>query len=1085
MKQLFIIWMFSCACLMSNAQAPDNDNCADATLISTTPFGATCSASVSASTLNATQSVPGPSCTTPPDDDTWYRFIASSSSIVFRYSNARNAATGKQTSPGFALYEGGCPTTTASFVCFAVNTAGTGLRIVDGLTPGTTYYLRLWSLTAGIVMEIDFCIQEVPAAPANDECAGAQVINPLPAGSACTSPIPASTVGATRSTPNASCAGTSSNDDIWYSFTANTSAARIVFNNARLATSNANANVGYALYEGTCPATTATFSCSGNLGSNSGSVTVGGLTAGETYYIRFFSLADNNYMTFDFCVIDVNVAANDECANAIPLNTFNLGDAYTPTRISTSGGTESPNEPGCAANENNDDVWYRFSATTPTIVLGLKNAIVNETGSNGTAGFALYHAACPTSSTTLACNTLGSAVGENIINGLVPGEEYYLRLWSTLTGGNTVSVDVYILNVPTAPNDECANAIPITLQEQDSDCSNPIHASTAGATRSSPDPSCATFNDDDTWYSFLATSNAVRINFSNVTKLAGTGSPALGVAVHQGDCASLPSALICSANEGTNGSVLVGGLIAGKTYLLQFFSYDVNNFIEFDFCVVNTGLPPNDECSDATVLLTGDGFCTTPVMGSLKNATTSPGFGAPACSAGGTSEDVWFRATVPASGNLVVQTSVLSNNAAEDLLMEAYYGDCRSLTFITCDDDGNPEPSPNELHPRISLTGRTPGETIYFRVVRKFPLAYGEFAICAWDPTVLVPIADGGSCVPAEPLTIDAAHANTHMWVPLLDGNNRIIAEINARGAELGVVDANLFVNTSGSVRNLNGHYYLDRNLSINPQNAGGARVRLYIKDAELQALQAVDANITGVGSLKINKTNAPCGPVFAGTASVILQNTSGSYGQDHFIEFTVPSFSGFFLDGGQSALPLEFVSFKATREDHAINLEWVVVQDETIDKFYIQRSDDGLSFKDIGEKTRNQFLSAANNNWQYIFRDEAVKKTVYYRVRMVDVNGKQVHSKVIAVNAVADYTGIISVYPNPVDAYCVVRMPANVTTASFTLYNGSGMVVKQLSQQVISNGVYTLDLRKEPSGVYFLQVRHKGGQFQFKVIKR
>jgi hypothetical protein len=65
------------------------------------------------------------------------------------------------------------------------------------------------------------------------------------------------------------------------------------------------------------------------------------------------------------------------------------------------------------------------------------------------------------------------------------------------------------------------------------------------------------------------------------------------------------------------------------------------------------------------------------------------------------------------------------------------------------------------------------------------------------------------------------------------------------------------------------------------------------------------------------------------------------------------------------------------------------------------------------------------------------------------------------------------------------VRMPANVTTASFTLYNGSGMVVKQLSQQVISNGVYTLDLRKEPSGVYFLQVRHKGGQFQFKVIKR
>src|SRR5690606_9947493 len=130
----------------------------------------------------------------------------------------------------------------------------------------------------------------------------------------------------------------------------------------------------------------------------------------------------------------------------------------------------------------------------------------------------------------------------------------------------------------------------------------------------------------------------------------------------------------------------------------------------------------------------------------------------------------------------------------------------------------------------------------------------------------------------------------------------------------------------------------------INPANAGGARIRLYIKNEEFQALQAVDAAITGASSLKINKTNAPCGPVFAGTGSTVLQDASGSYGSDHYIEFSIPSFSGFFVDGGQSALPLEFVSFKAAKYNGAVDLEWTVVQDATIDKFDIQRSNDGIS---------------------------------------------------------------------------------------------------------------------------------------------
>jgi hypothetical protein len=1088
-SKILLILLFFCASFyQSAAQAPPNDDCTGATAITTVPFGTACSTSVSISTLNATASTPGTSCVASPDDDIWFQFTASSSSVIFRYANARNAANGNQTSPSLALYQSNCPINTTTFFCQAVTVSGDGFRIINGLTPGATYYLRIWSLSVGIVMNIDFCIQNVNAAPANDECANAQAIATLPPGSSCTSPLFATTVGATQSTPAPSCSGSSHNDDIWYSFVANTSAVSIQFSNARLTTTNGNANLGYAVYNSACPTTTATMFCNGNLGGTSGSVTVNGLVPGNTYFIRFFSLGDNNYMTFQFCVIDIIVAQNDECANAILFQTYDLNEIATELRISTGSATRSPNDPDCSGGENNDDVWYRFTASTSSIIIKLKNVVVNETGGGGTAGYALYAGACPTTAVTFSCNTIASAGGgEHIVNGLTPGTEYYLRLWSTLGGGNTVSFDLTVLNVPSSSNDECINAIPIATQATDSSCNSTIHASTAGATQSSPDPSCSNgFNDEDIWYSFVAVTNAVRVNLSNAARISGSGSSTLGFALHSGSCATLPITAGCQSNIGTgNGTVLVGGLTPGQTYLLRFYSYDVNNYIQFDFCVVDAELPENDECNNATTILSGSGFCTSPVIGRLRNATTSAGFGAASCAPSATTQDVWFRTNIPGSGNLIIQTSSINNSGIEDLVMEAYIGSCGSLTLIACNDDGNPDPAANEFHPRISLTGRTAGEQIYLRVMKKYPVTYNEFGICAWDSTVLIPIAQGGNCVPAEPITISAANGNNWMWVPIMDASKHIIAEINARGSNLGTVSGNLFVNSSGTVRNLNGHFYLDRNVSIDPQTSGPAWIRLYIRNIELQSLMTADASITGIANLKITKTDAACGPAFAGTATIIQQDTSGSYGADHFIEFPVQSFSSFFVDGGVAALPLEFVSFKVEKQNDHINLNWVVVQDAAIARFELQRSNDGVSFTGIGEKDPRAYISDNNNNWQYNFRDDnPAATTVFYRVKMIDENGKQVYSKVVGLTATGD-NGPVSIYPNPVSRYLIVRMPMSVTSAGLRLFNGSGALVKQLSGQPISNGVYTLDMQYQPAGMYFLHVNTGRNWHQLKVIKR
>ncbi len=98
---LFICTLFSTVIF---AQAPANDECTGATVITTVPFGPSCSSSVIATTLSATQSSPDPSCTsTDNNDDIWYKFTAASSSVIIRFGNITNNTTGGGAIAGYAL----------------------------------------------------------------------------------------------------------------------------------------------------------------------------------------------------------------------------------------------------------------------------------------------------------------------------------------------------------------------------------------------------------------------------------------------------------------------------------------------------------------------------------------------------------------------------------------------------------------------------------------------------------------------------------------------------------------------------------------------------------------------------------------------------------------------------------------------------------------------------------------------------------------------------------------------------------------------------------------------------------------------
>ena len=123
------------------AQAPSNDECSNATLLT---VGTSCNF-VSGTSVNATASasIPDPSCGSTTRLDVWYRFVAPASGNVLI-----NTKKGTQFNMAMALYSGSCGSLSV-VECDDddnPNSDNTYMPAIasSGLVSGDTYYIRIW-----------------------------------------------------------------------------------------------------------------------------------------------------------------------------------------------------------------------------------------------------------------------------------------------------------------------------------------------------------------------------------------------------------------------------------------------------------------------------------------------------------------------------------------------------------------------------------------------------------------------------------------------------------------------------------------------------------------------------------------------------------------------------------------------------------------------------------------------------------------------------------------------------------------------------------------------------------------------------
>lgn len=181
--------------------------------------------------------------------------------------------------------------------------------------------------------------------------------------------------------------------------------------------------------------------------------------------------------------------------------------------------------------------------------------------------------------------------------------------------------------------------------------------------------------------------------------------------------------------------------------------------------------------------------------------------------------------------------------------------------------------------------------------------------------------------------------------------------------------------------------------------------------------------------------------------------------------------------------LPMRLGDFTGLRKNSSIDLNWETLSEGNSKSFEIERSSDGSNFQTIGTI---QAKGSSNTRQAYLFSDiHPLAGVNYYRLNMVDYDGANTYSRIIAIQneVLAD----IRFFPNPARDVLQLQIPsARKDQAIITITDASGRALKQTSYNLgEGNNAISLPVLSYPAGNYYLVIKTAAGQQSKMFVKQ
>ncbi|MDM1553232.1 MULTISPECIES: T9SS type A sorting domain-containing protein [Chryseobacterium] len=255
------------------------------------------------------------------------------------------------------------------------------------------------------------------------------------------------------------------------------------------------------------------------------------LSLDATYYVRVVAVGPGGESSgcseTKFSTV-LSPPLNDECTTAVTLTVNPDMNCGSKTSGHTFGAGDSGVPVDPCYGEADDDVWYKFTATSASHVISLSNMVSIGSEDSYSLQFQVLNGDC-SNLASVECSDYDEL---KVISGLTAGQVYYLRVFTDGGAGEAQSFDICIGTIPPPPvNDDCSGALvasvfPYVYTQADA----------AGATNNNGIIEvCTDKMNDGTWFTFTGDGSIYDIE---VSMPAGSNfDPQIGV--YSGACDSL------------------------------------------------------------------------------------------------------------------------------------------------------------------------------------------------------------------------------------------------------------------------------------------------------------------------------------------------------------------------------------------------------------------------------------------------------------------------------------------------------------------------------------------------------------------